>query len=302
MSTPTEIRIRSNFFLWLLTGRSKGFANASLSTGIDYAVDSTPVEVTYARKFLGLDVTTNDFNVLSVMAASMMSKAMLREMVPNVDVVFVPGLLRLPRVTCSATLLGPDEHSWAHIDGSAAGAQGFTTVTITRLSATTARIETDKGTAEVSAATLTPVAGGAFRLHVENAKKYGIFADFGVTSWTDSAYLNVDIPPTRFPFVDVARRLRTDRTMMRLMNAEGTLATFEASPSNPALQVGMAGLAIIRRMLKWTNDAQAGYTVATEDGTDLREPLSKVYKFAPALIEGMLPPTADPSQPAVFDV
>ena len=302
MSTPIEIRIRSNFFLWLLTGRSKGFANASLATGIDYAVDSTPPEVNYARKFLGLDVTANDFNVLSVLAASMMSKAMLREMVPNEDAVFVPGLLRLPRVACSATLLGPDEHSWAHIDGSVAGAQGFTTVTITRISATTARIETNNGATEVSAYSLTPVSGGTFRLHVENAKKYGIFADFGVTSWTGSAYLNVEVPPTRFPFADVVSRLRTDRTMMRLMNAEGTLATFEASPNNPALQVGMAGLAIIRRMLKWTNEAQAGYTVTTEDGIDLREPLDKVYKFAPALIEGMLPPATDPAQPIGFDV
>jgi hypothetical protein len=97
----------------------------------------------------------------------------------------------------------------------------------------------------------------------------------------------------RYPFAATAAMLRSTRVFNRLMNAAGTLATFEASHANPALQVGMAGLAIIKRMLSWLDDTQAGYSVSLSTGTDLREPLRRAYSIDPALVPPPVTGSAD---------
>jgi hypothetical protein len=301
MSALPNINIRSNFFLWLLTGRSTGFANSALNTSINYVVNSTPAEVTYARRFLKLDTLGDDFNALSVYAASLMSKAMLREMPRDVAAVFVPGLLALRKIVTSAPMLGRSDHADGYVDGSVAGARGFNSLSITRTSDTAVDIRTSNGIRATSSATLTSLDGGDFRLSVAAAPLYGIFADFQVTQWTSDDSVSVSLAPTRYPFVDTAERLRKDRAMVLLMNSEGTLAAFESSPANPAMRVGMAGLAIIRRMLKWTTEEQAGYSVSAHDSVDAREPLDTFYTIAPGLV-GMTEAPVDPDSPIGFHV
>lgn len=301
MSVLPNINIRSNFFLWLLTGRSTGFANSALNTSINYVVNSTPAEVTYARRFLKLDTLGDDFNALSVYAASLMSKAMLREMPRDVAAVFVPGLLALRTIVASAPMLGRSDHAIAYIDGSVAGARGFNSLSITRTSDTTVEIQTSNGIRASSPAALTSLVGGDFRLSVADAPLYGVFADFQVTQWSSDDSVAVSLAPTRYPFVDTAERLRKDRAMVLLMNSEGTLAAFESSPANPAMRVGMAGLAIIRRMLKWTTEEQAGYSVSVNGSVDTREPLDTFYTIAPGLV-GMTEAPVDPASPIGFHV
>ena len=301
MSARPDINIRSNFFLWLLTGRSTGFANAALNTSINYIVNSTPAEVTYARRFLKLDTLGDDFHALSVYAASLMSKAMLREMPRDVAAVFVPGLLALRKIVASAPMLGRSDHAIAYIDGSVAGTRGFNSLTITRTSDTTAEIQTSNGIRASSQSALTSLAGGDFRLSVADAPLYGVFADFQVTQWAADDSVSVSLAPTRYPFVDTAERLRKDRAMVLLMNGEGTLAAFESSPANPAMKVGMAGLAIIRRMLKWTAEEQAGYSVSVNGSVDAREPLATFHAIAPGLV-GMTEAPVDPASPTGFHV
>ena len=300
MSTIPDISIRSNFFLWLLTGRSTGFANAALNTSIDFIVNSTPEEILHARRFLKLDVLGDDFNVLAVYAASLMSKAMLRDMPYNIDAVFVPGLLALPKVVTSVPLLGRTEHAFGYVDGSAGGALGFTSLLIAWESADKAKITTSNGLGETCAASIQTCDGG-FRLRVPSVERYGIFADFLVQQWNTGDYVTVELAPTRYPYPATAAKLRIDRTMMRLMNGEGTLAPFESSPDNPALQVGMAGLAIIRRMLKWTTDEQSGYVVRLQGSENEQEPLETFYSVTPELVK-MEVPEVDPDKPEGFHV
>lgn len=293
----SDIQIRSNFYLWLLTGRSNGYVNDSLNTGIDYSVKSTPEEVLYARDFLDLHKREDDVNVLAVLAGSMMTKAMLREMPRNVDATFVEGLLRINPIVSSSPLISRTENSWAYVDGSFAGKLGFNKVTFTRETDELVAITTDNGSREISSATVTRIDAINTRISVQNAQKYGIFADFMVERWDNVDYVTVSLARTRYPYGTTVRRLRGDRSMLRLMNAEGTLAAFEASPTNPAAQVGMAGLAIIRRMLKWVNSEQAGFEVSL-DGTKIE---SRGVTFTSAYVTSDLDAKVDPLNPGGFD-
>lgn len=296
-----NIRIQSNLYLYLLTGRSRQFSNPSLNTDLVYSVKETPDDVVYARRFLGLSIPYNDFAVISILAASMMSKSMLRTMRSNSDAVFVPGLLRIPPIQCNAVLLGNTEHSWASIDGSVAGSAGFRSIAIRRVDSTTAQIQTDDGAVETSQTTVSILPGGMLRLSVENVKNYGVHASFGVEHWNDGDVIDLKLAPTRFPFVRTSQLIRQDRRMTRLMTAQGTLPTFASSAANPALQVGMAGLAIIRCMLQQLDDAQAGYEVVTMQGSDYREPLATVTDINLTTVNGIPAPVVA-SQPEIFDV
>ncbi len=301
MSAIADISIRANLYLWLLTGRSSGFANAALNTSINYVVQSTPEEVTYARKFLKLDVLQNDFNVLAIYAASLMSKPMLRDMPYSEDAVFTPGLLALPKVVTSVPMLGFGDDSFGYVDGGIAGAKGFTRVGFTRLSDTAAKVETDNGLTATSSTRLIIMGSGDLRLRIDAAPGYGVFADFLVPQWTNDDTVVIELAPTRYPYVATVAKLRNDRVMVRLLNSEETLAAFESSPANPALQVGMAGLAIIRRMLRWISEEQSGYNVSLVSADDPAEPLATLHEVTPAFVPIVDVP-ADPAAPVGFDV
>lgn len=264
---------RYNFFLWLLTGKSSGFVNAGLNSDVSYHVTSTPAEVIYARNLLGLNDTNSDVNCIAVLAATMISKSWLRELPKNTDGVFVNGLLRLIPITCSAPLLSQTDHSYAYIDGSVGGRLGFNRLHFLCLDNGDIQLSTDTGINEVCQAAAIPIGDGTLRLHIKTAQKYGVFADFNVPHWNAGDYINLTLARTRFPYTQAVARLRQDRTMLRLMNSAGTLATFEAASSNPALQVGMAGAAIILHMLRQVDDERAGYTLANGDVDKLNQSL-----------------------------
>lgn len=297
--SETLIPIRVNLYLWLLTGRSNDFYNQALNTGVSYSVADTPEEVTAVRKLLKLDQPETDFHVLAVLAASKMSTSFIRTMPYERDIVFVNGLLSLPPVSASHEMLPPDSHSWPSVDGGFAGRYGAARITFT---------DVGNGRAMIAAGdysgftdyTLAEEDGGTFRLSFARAPELGIRAHFRVASWNTGDVVAVNLSPTRYPFRSVADSINRNGTARRLMNAEGTAQAF-AESSNPARQVGMSGLAVMRRMLRFVNEDQSGFAVSTAFDDDGVEPLQKLYEIDPMFRAALTDQEVDNKEPAGFD-
>lgn len=294
------INIKTNLFLWLLTGRSNDFMNGPLNTGITYSVSNTPEEVKVARDLLKLDLTTTDFYVLGALAAARISTSMLRAMPQEKDGVFVDGLLSLPKSGADVPMIPRDDSSsWPSIDGAAAGAGGWSKVTFTSEGSTT-MITTNSGLSESTYHSLVS-RGSAYRLSVPASDQYGVKADFVVGTWDEGDSLTVSVAPTRYPFKVMAESAKKKRQIVRLMSEEGTLQAFTAT-SDQSCRVGMVALAVIRRMIRHINDEQAGFAVTPYYAVESTEPLRKLYAIDPAFVSGgLIEPTIDETEPTGFD-
>jgi hypothetical protein len=295
-----EIKIRTNLFLWLLTGRSKDFANETLNTRVTFTSQKLPAEVLHMRSLLKFDDRRTDFYVLGALGAVYMSTSLLRSMVSENQAVFVPGMLRLSPVVSSATLLSKDQFSWPYIDGRVAGRDGFTQVSLTYIDAEMVELSTDAGLKIAVAYELVSETGG-LRLKVPTIYDYGIHADMRVGTWGPGDIVSVGVSPTRYPYSAMAEKLAQDSVSIRMMNEEGTLQAFSETSSS-ARKVGLAALAVIRRMLRITNDTQAGFTVEVVIEEEGSEPLAKNYTISPDLIAGLTSePPCDLTEPQGFN-
>ena len=300
MDDSVTIPIRANLYLWLLTGRSNDFFNSALNTGIVYSVSDTPPEVKEVRELLKLGETTTDFHVLAALAAARMSTAFVRILPYEQDMVFINGFLGLPGISSSHTLLPSSGHSWPSIDGGFAGAHNFTQVTFTDLGSGKAVVSTNGDYSGFTDYVLAEEDGGTFRLSFAAAPDLGIRAHFQVDAWNPGDEVAVNLSPTRYPFRAVATALNQSGVAKRLMNAEGTIQAF-AESSNPARRVGMGALAIMRRMLKYVNTQQSGFSVTTTFDSDGVEPLKKLYEIDRVFSAVLADRVVDEDAPVGFD-
>lgn len=295
------IPVKSNLYLWLLTGRSGDFFNAALNTGVSYSVSDTPPEVKEARQLLHLGDTTTDFYVLAALAAVRMSTSFIRTLPHELDAVFVRGFLTLPPVTSSVTLLPASDHSWPCIDGARAGRDRFTQLVISSLGGGKAQLTTNNGGEDRSDYNLTDNRDGTFRLSIAKAAEYGIQAHFLVTAWDPGSEVSVRFSPTRYPFATVAAAARDNSVARRLMTSEGVMQAFSET-SNVATKVGLLGIAVIRRMLRYINEGQVGFSVTSALDQEGVEPLSTVYSLDPMFTASLDTPVIDTDAPVGFDV
>lgn len=279
--SSTILPTRTNFYLWLLTGRSGDFANAALNTVASYRAGRLPAEIDHLRALLNLTETSSDFYVLGALAGVYLSPSFLREMPEEKASLFTPGMLSLPRVDSSLAMLPPDGHSWSHVDGGAAGASGFTVVAFQGLSATEAVITTDSGSTDKTAVSQFPVEGG-YRVIFEKAPTYGIHAHFlSAAAFGGGSTVTVTLSPTRYPYRAMVRKIEADSAALRVMADEGVLQAFTES-STPAEKVGLLGIAIMRRVLRSLRDEQGGYAVTVEFADEGSNPPSRFYDIQPA--------------------
>jgi len=311
-----DITVRTNLYLWMLTGRSDDFANSALNTDIRYSIKSTPADVEHVRSLLKLGDTRTDFHVLACLAAARMSTSLLRDMPQDVDGVFANGHLNFPAFTTLGVnevfppdiapeavpnLRGLNALSGPAIDGSVAGAGDFTRVSFQESSGEVI-ITTDAGTNERAPYTVQQVASGPdeFLVTIPKAADYGVGCAFRVASWSLGDSITVNLAPTRYPFAAVAKAIINDTTTTRMMNYEGTLQAFSES-SNPAKKVGLAALAVIRRMIRVINEDQSGYSVTGFYDDDGAEPLERLYDIEPVFVDGLDDPVVDDEAPVGFD-
>tara|TARA_R110002110_G_scaffold49550_2_gene147111 strand:- start:1858 stop:2748 length:891 start_codon:yes stop_codon:yes gene_type:complete len=295
--TEQKISVRTNLYLWLLTGRSDDFANTALNTGIYYRVLDTPAEVVAARELLRLSLSASDFYVLGALASALMSTPLIRTLPNENDAVFQGSLLTLPTISVSESVIPPHSQSWPSFDGGRAGSDGFIQVTFSYVDGDVALIQTDAGGEEQTNYTLSPEEGGTYRLHFEKSAEYGVRADFSVSGWAGSDTVTVTLSPTRYPYRTTSHRIVLDTNAINLMSSEGTMQGYSES-SNPARQVGMLAVAIMRRMIKQIHEDQAGFTVTTIEGDDL----SHSYEIDPTWVEALNDTVGDQTQPVGFNV
>lgn len=277
MSESYIIPIRTNLYLWLLTGRSNNFLNDTLNTGINYSVSFTPPEVEAVRELLKLDVTDTDFHALAALAAAKTSTAFIRHLPHENDMVFVKGFLSLPPIASTHTLLSPDGNSWPSVDGGFAGANGFSSITFRNAGSGKVEVTTNGAFRGESTYAVFTEDGGTLRVVIADAPRFGIRANFRATTWAENEEIAVTLSPTRYPFKAVAAAARASGAARRLMAETGTLPAFSET-SNPARQVGMVALAVIRRMVDVMNDEQSGFQVTAERLPDGSQPLTKLYE------------------------
>lgn len=301
MTDPAVITVRSNLHLWLLTGRANDFHNETLNTGVVYSVSATPDEVVEARRLLKLDETASDFHVLAVLAASRISTSLIRTLPHEHDAVFVNRFLRLPSNGATYPMLPADDRSWPRIDGSRAGRDGFTRLTVRSLGGGVAEITTDNGGSDKTSYSVTPYEEGGYRLSIGKAVEYGIHAHFAVPSWAEGSEVTVRFSPTRYPFGAVAKVIRDNSVARRLMTSEGVAQAF-AETENSATKVGLLGLAIIRRMLRFVNSGQSGFEVAVAFTSVSGEAPRRTYSLDPVFSASLAAPDCNPAQPVGFDV
>lgn len=287
------ILTRANLHLFLLSGRSGGFANPHLNTGVGYSSPPAPDEVVRARALMGISPgQATDYCALACLAASKISLAFQRGLPPDGDGVFQGGLLSLPPISSTAELIAPTGHSWPSFDGGPAGAAGFSRVTFTEAGGTAA-VVTDSGASSTSAYDLSAEDGGAtYRLAFADAGLYGIRAHFRVASFSEGEAVTVTLSPTRYPFARVAGRIGSDYRCGRLMTAEGTMQAFGETP-DPARKVGFAALAVISRMARLSEGSgQPAFEVSRDAGGAL----------SPVVAAGLYPPTiTEEGSPDLFD-
>ena len=301
MSDSSTITVRSNLHLWLLTGRSDDFFNDSLNAGIRYSISDTPPEVLALRKLLKLDVKTTDFFVLSALAASKISTSFIRTLPHENDAVFVKGLLRLPLVSTSHPMLKPDDHSWPSINGARAGRDGFTSLVVESLGGGDATITTSNGATEPTTYNLTPSEDGDYRLYVEKIDAYGVNAQFLVSAWEIGDKVTVSFSPTKYPFAKMAAAILNSGEARALLNSEGTMQAF-AETSDAAVKVGLMSIAIIRRMLRYINESQAGFTATSTVDSTGATPLLRSYSVDPIFSASLNTPKANENAPVGFNV
>jgi hypothetical protein len=253
------IQIRTNLYLWLLTGRSEGFFSPALNSGVNYHTDQVSANVVAARELLKLGDTRTDFYVLGALASAYMSMPLLRDLPDDRGLAFVEDLVLLPPMDVTgATMLPVDGTSWPHLDGRPAGAAGFTAVTILRDGAVALVTRDDGFSARVS----YTVAGDI--LSVDGMAAHGIHSNFSASAWMAGQPIVVRLSPARYPYAEMARKAADSSEVINLLASEGMMEAF--ATSNDALRkVGAVCAAIMRSAARVVSSDQASVSIVVTD-------------------------------------
>lgn len=255
----TTIQIKTNLFLWLLTGRSSGFFSPALNSGILYETAVDDAAITTARELLRLSDARTDFYVMGALAAAYLSMPLLRGLPDERSLAFVEDIVLLPPTDVTgAELLPTNGTSWPSLDGKPAGASGFTRVTITR-DGSDALVTRDDGYS-----TRVPYQLTGDTLVIPGIADHGINANFTATSWLAGQPIVVRLAPTRYPYADMARSIADSSQTISLMLDEGTMEAF-ATATDPVRKVGAAAAAIMRRMARAISADQASVSIVVTD-------------------------------------
>lgn len=241
-----KIVTKTNLHLWLLTGRCEGFYNAALNSGIRYLGSAAPSDVVACRKLLKLDDARSDFYVLGALAAATASAPFLRILPDDQGLAFTEDLTHLPPITVTgATAIAGGASSWSHIDGSVAGREGFTTVSVTK-NGESVTILKDNGTSIVADFQLS---GDV--VFVPTLAELGIDARFRVDGWGDGYTFTIRLAQTHYPYDKFATAIADSPAAIQLMLDAGTLEAF-ASAVRPLHKVGALACAVMRQMARIT--------------------------------------------------
>lgn len=242
-----QVTAKINRLLWLLSGRSSGFTNVALNTGVAYSNAPADKDVVAARELLCLTDTRSDFYALGAMASLYLSFASLRDIGDESSVVFGELLqLQEPLIT-GASLLPSSAKSWPSVRNVAAGRMAPMTFVLSYQNGAT------KVTPDFGASELMEHQFGQGRLAVPGLARLGIEADFLVDSgtWGEGDTITLTVPLSRYPFKALADMISQRGDMISFMGTEGMIDAF-ASASTPAQKVGALAVAIVRRIAKTT--------------------------------------------------
>jgi hypothetical protein len=248
-------RTNTNLFLWLLSGRSSGFASPALNTNIGYPLHAVPKEVEAARELLCLGDTRSDFYVFGALGALYASLPSTRDLPSETATAFTPELFTLQEpVVIGALLRPPDGQSWPSIQNVAQGRMSPIVFDI-RFQDGQTSVVTDQGTSLI----LDHEHHGGL-LSVPGLSQFGIRALFKVSSWTVGSYFQISAPLTRYPYAVMAEAIRQRGDLLTFMNSEGLLESF-SSPVSAVQQVGALAAAIVRRMARETEALYGSFSV-----------------------------------------
>jgi hypothetical protein len=260
------VNVKLNNLVWMLTGRSSGFAYPLLNTFISVppVADS---RVQRARELLKLDVVGNDFFVYGALASIYSSLYYMRTLDTEQQASFIPGVIPFQyrsadvyarvdgEVVYSAgvPVVIPNSNAWTFLPY-------YNTTDLSTLSNPinwdephdALRLQLDGDTVTVTkywlgaqgASTEVTVVSSSDVIQVDALEFAGLRAAFDKSSG-DETWINT--PPTIYPYGLVRARIAQNIEMIDLMLEMGTVGAFHEA-SNDALAVGALAAAIVRRM------------------------------------------------------
>lgn len=261
------VNVKLNNLVWMLTGRSSGFAYPLLNTFI--SVPPVPdARTRRARELLRLDVVGNDFFVYGALASVYSSLYYMRNLDVEHQASFMPGVIPFQN---------RNAHVYARVDGEVVYLAGvpvempnsnawtflpyYNTTDLSVLSNPinwdephdALRLQLAGTTVTVTkywrgvqgASTGVTVISGSNVIQVDALEFAGLRAAFDKSSGNETW---INTPPTIYPYGLVRSRIAQNIEMIDFMLEMGTVGAFHEA-SNDALAVGALAAAIVRRMI-----------------------------------------------------
>ena len=257
------ITTRTNLHLWLLTGRCEDFKNVGLNSGIRYRSGPPPDEVVAARELLKLNNTASDFYVLGALAAVTASAPFLRRLPVDSGLAFSEDLVQLPANEVVGAEVVSDSASWDTFDGSIAGREGFTELTVTK-HGNSVIVRRDSGSSTFEDFSLV-----GNTLTIPALRNHGVNAKFSVGGWSDGQHFTIKLAQTGYPYDKFAAAAADSSKVAHLMLEEGTMEAF-ASAVRPIHKVGALACAVMQRMAAISASADSEFSVEA-DSSQLEE-------------------------------
>jgi hypothetical protein len=260
------VNVKLNNLVWMLTGRSSGFAYPLLNTFI--SVPPVPeARVRRAREMLKLDVVGNDFFVYGALASIYSSLYYMRTLDVEHQASFVPGVIPFQyrsadvyarvdgEVVYSAgvPVALSNSNAWTLLPYYNANDLSILSNPINwdephdalrlQLAGTTVTVTKYWRGVQGDSTSVTVVSGGDV-IQVDAFEFAGLRAAFDKSSGNETW---INTPPTIYPYGLVRARIAQNIEMIDLMLEMGTVGAFHEA-SNDALAVGALAVAIVRRM------------------------------------------------------
>ena len=239
------VELKTNLLLWLLSGRSSGFVEPALNTGVNFSAVNVPVDIAKVRELLKLNDERTDMFALGALASLYASIPALRMLPTEQSTAFLPHVTSSPIATCDVPLYPGEDAPLVTLLNVASSSTVPVVFTLVYEGGKT-RVTTDVGVTALLDHTLS---GG--RLYVHGSSAFGIRASFGVSSWTTGSSITLTIPPTRYPYAFMAAAISDDSAALRLMAETGTIEAF-SNTSDAVRKVGALASAIAIAMYKLT--------------------------------------------------
>ena len=84
------VELKTNLLLWLLSGRSSGFVEPALNTGVNFSAVNVPVDIAKVRELLKLNDERTDMFALGALASLYASIPALRMLPTEQSTAFLP--------------------------------------------------------------------------------------------------------------------------------------------------------------------------------------------------------------------